>query len=87
MRLVSLPDVVKLMCKAEKDLESEMARMERECDQFIKDIERINGNMSDLIYSKVGPEGIGEKQATNELQEFIKQCDQIIQSTSIKASK
>ncbi|CAG8441762.1 2763_t:CDS:2 [Diversispora eburnea] len=64
---LTLDQANKLLSTEEKNMLHEINFMKHECKKWIQDIQRINGNMSDLRYGKILPEVIREEEIINEL--------------------
>ncbi|RHZ81356.1 hypothetical protein Glove_121g74 [Diversispora epigaea] len=74
---LTLDQANKLLSTEEKNMLHEINFMKHECKKWIQDIQRINGNMSDLRYGKILPEVIREEEIINELKELISTCDSL----------
>ncbi|CAG8804585.1 1758_t:CDS:2, partial [Cetraspora pellucida] len=64
---LTLNQAIEILSIAEKQMTDEINVMEMECNELFQDIQRINEDMSDLRYGRIGPKGLNEVDIIDDL--------------------
>ncbi|CAG8803581.1 2369_t:CDS:2, partial [Dentiscutata erythropus] len=65
--LLTLNQAIEILSNAENQITDEINATELECNELFQDIQRINEDMSDLRYGRIGPKGFNEADVIEEL--------------------
>ncbi|KAF0543004.1 Cnl2/NKP2 family protein [Gigaspora margarita] len=78
-----LNQAIEILSIAEKQMTDEINTIELECNELFQDIQRINEDMSDLRYGRIGPKGFNEADVIEELKKMMSSCNTLLASSAL----
>ncbi|CAG8544940.1 10079_t:CDS:2 [Cetraspora pellucida] len=75
---LTLNQAIEILSIAEKQMTDEINFMEMERNELFQDIQRINEDMSDLRYGRIGPKGLNEVDIIDDLKKLISSCNNFL---------
>ncbi|CAG8482409.1 3161_t:CDS:2 [Dentiscutata heterogama] len=79
---LTLNQAIEILSIAEKQITDEINAIELECNELFQDIQRINEDMSDLRYGRIGPKGFNEADVIEELKKLMSSCNTLLTSSA-----